>query len=278
MTPGGLRQVSLARRGAKGRRHCIFCVLHLHCGGRVLLTLTSVPPLPLPAHTQLAAYTLLTQLLLLRAAAHHRLSQFHTKNAAQQAAPGAFQLAYTLGLGVSLLTAWPVGIFLDRFGPRKCSIPFLLCSCTALLFLSFHWVIPAMKLMETASQGVMFGVVSLSALFPSASATVLAICSGFFQFSIAFWLISSQAYRAGAEFRLICRVMTVFDGFTANGSALCSAHSASAFCIHSRASHTPLWTPNKFYGCMGTWNGVITHNFGINVNVIWRMRNTAAAL
>ena len=127
----------------------------------------------------------------------------------------------------SFLGPFLLGILLDSYGPRVCSIisAILIAFGFALFALSdtidFPMFIPAMCLIAFAGPGAQSSVIHVSNLFPSWKATATAIITGSFQLSFAVFLIFDQLWLYGnwdyqslfMSYCLICLINIVLSFF-----------------------------------------------------------------
>jgi predicted MFS family arabinose efflux permease len=107
-----------------------------------------------------------------------------------------FVIASCFSFGGPLL----LGIVLDNFGPRVCSVVSSLAvglGCAIFSISnkeSFPMFIPAMSLIAIAGPGVQSAIIHLSNLFPTMKATATAIITGSFQLSFSIFFVFDQLF------------------------------------------------------------------------------------
>lgn len=119
-----------------------------------------------------------------------------------------------------------LGIVLDSYGPRICSIVSIACiAFGCLLFASSDmktspYFIPAMCLVAFGGPGAQNAIIHLSNLFPYMKATATAIITGSFQLSFIIFFIFDYLWQRSWDYRSIFLTYSIFCMFNIVLSAL----------------------------------------------------------
>lgn len=107
---------------------------------------------------------------------------------------------FVIAISVSLLGPLVLGVVLDYYGPRICSlisIAIIICGCILFGYSdidSFPYFLPAICLIAFGGPGVQSSIIHLSNLFPSWKATATALITGSFQLSFIIFFIFDQLW------------------------------------------------------------------------------------
>lgn len=112
-------------------------------------------------------------------------------------------MMFTIASFFNFLGPLVLGLILDHYGPRICSLVSISLVAVGCLMFSmsdidgFYGFIPGMCLISFGGPGAQSSIIHLSNLFPTRKATATAFITGSFQLSFIIFLVFDQLWSAG---------------------------------------------------------------------------------